>query len=325
MSRRFAIQAAAVIALVALMHGQAPGQPFPSKQVRIFVSQPAGTGPDITTRLYADAIGQSLGQRLIVENRIAGGGVAAAVALTQSPPDGHTLLLAMTGVHSFMPAIENWPFDPIRDFEAVTMLYASSGVFMVPAASPVTSMSALIALAQSKPGGANFGSPAHGSPAHLMGVLLARKAGVPMTHVPYRGGGAMLVDFLSGQIDFTSLSYVQAKSLVGDGKARALAVAGPERLPGLPQVPTLAEAGFGDVAIQSWFGIVAPKGTPDAVRARLREEFIKASNHPLVIKRMADENLHIRTGGSRDELVRLIADDIERLGPVVRALGLKAQ
>jgi len=321
MIHRIAAQAA-VAAAIGL--SAAHGQSFPNKPIKILVSQAAGSGPDTIMRLYADAMTRSIGPRVLIENRVAGGGVAAAVGLKQSPPDGYTLLLALTIVHTALPEVQKWPFDPITDFEPITPLYVSSGVLLVPASSHVRSMQDLATSAVSKPNGLSYGSPAYGSPAHLMGVLLQDKVATKMTHIPYRGGGALTVDFLAGQMDFTILSYGQAKPLLDQQKARALAVAGAARLADLPDIPTFAEGGFADVAVPSWFGIVAPKGIPSNVGHQLWEEFQKAVKDPLLAKRLKDENLQVLSGNAQD-LANMIRNDIEKLGPLLRAHGIRAE
>ena len=232
MIHRIATQVAVAAAIGLIGLAAAHGQSFPNRPIKILVSQAAGSGPDTIMRLYADAMSRNIGSRVLVENRTAGGGVAAAVGLMQSPPDGYTLLMALTIVHTALPEVQKWPFDPIKDFEPIAPLYVSSGVLLVPASSPARSMKDLATIAGSKPGGLSYGSPSYGSPAHLMGVLLQDRIGAKMTHIPYRGGSALAVDFLAGQMDFTILSYVQAKPLLEQQKARALAVA--SRAPGGP-------------------------------------------------------------------------------------------
>jgi tripartite-type tricarboxylate transporter receptor subunit TctC len=324
MIHRIATQVAVTAAIGLIGLAAAHSQSFPNKPIKILVSQAAGSGPDTIMRLYADAISRSIGPRVLIENRVAGGGVAAAVGLQQSPPDGYTLLMALTIVHTALPEVQKWPFDPIKDFEPITPLYVSSGVLLLPASSHASSMKELAMFAVSKPNGLSYGSPAYGSPAHLMGVLLQDKVGAKMTHIPYRGGSALTVDFLGGQMDFTILSYGQAKPLLEQQKARALAVAGPARLADLSDVPTFAEAGFADVAVPSWFGIVAPKGIPANVGLQLWEEFQKASKDTLVAKRMKDENLQVLSGTAQD-LASMIRSDIEKLGPLLKAHGIKAE
>jgi tripartite-type tricarboxylate transporter receptor subunit TctC len=302
----------------------APAQTYPSKPITILCGQPPGSGPDVMARLYGDVISRSFGQRIVVDNRVGAGGVVAAQTLTQSAPDGYTLLLVLGGMHTIVPAMQSLAFDPLKDFEFITLLYESNGLLLVPASSPAKSVSDVIAASKAKPGGASFGSPGVGSPAHLMGALLSEKAGSPMTHVAYRGGGPLFTDLLAGRLDFAFISPVQAKPQVEAGAVRALAVAGDRRIKWLPDVPTLGEAGFGEVAVPSWFGIAAPKGTPKAIVDRIHQEFLKASQDPLVIKRADEESVAILTGPT-EEITKILAYDYERLGRVVKAFGIKAE
>jgi tripartite-type tricarboxylate transporter receptor subunit TctC len=309
-------------AALALLAGAARAQDYPARPILILCGQPAGSGPDTMIRLYADAIGKNVGQRLVVDNRAGAGGIVAANALTQAQPDGYTLLVALGGMHTIVPALQHLPFDPINDFEFITLLYASSGLLLVPAASPAKSFGEFIAYVKAKPGGASYGTPGLGSPAHLMSAMLADRLGVPMTHIPYKGGGQIIVDLIAGRMDFTFISSVQAKPHVQEGTVRALAVGGPRRMDWLSDVPTLADVGLADVAIQSWFGVAAPKATPAAVTARIRDEFIKASDDPMIIKRAADDSVTIMTG-SKQEILQLLAYDYDRLGKAVRGFGIK--
>ena len=318
-SRRAVVCAAAALVL---LPKTAHAQDYPARPILILCGQPPGSGPDTMIRLYADVIGKSLGQRIVVDNRAGAGGIVAANALTQAQPDGYTLLVVLGGMHTIIPALQNLPFDPISDFEFITLLYASSGLLLVPAASPAKSFGEFVDYVRSKSGGTSYGTPGLGSPAHLMSALLADRVGVPMTHIPYKGGGQIIVDLVAGRMDFAFISSVQAKPHVQEGMVRALAVGGPQRLDWLPGVPTLADAGLPDVAIQSWFGVAAPKGTPATVTARIREEFIKASSDPQIVKRAAEDNVTIMTG-TKQEILRLLAYDYDRLGKAVRGFGIK--
>jgi tripartite-type tricarboxylate transporter receptor subunit TctC len=221
------VHAAAALVLFA---GVARAQDYPARPILILCGQPAGSGPDTMIRLYADAIGKNVGQRLVVDNRAGAGGIVAANALTQAQPDGYTLLVALGGMHTIVPALQHLPFDPINDFEFITLLYASSGLLLVPAASPAKSFGEFIAYVKAKPGGASYGTPGLGSPAHLMSAMLADRLGVPMTHIPYKGGGQIIVDLIAGRMDFAFISSVQAKPHVREGTVRALAVGGPRRM-----------------------------------------------------------------------------------------------
>lgn len=156
-----------------------------------------------------------------------------------------------------------------------------------------------------------------------MSVMLADRLAIPMTHIPYKGGGQIIVDLIAGRMDFTFVSSVQANPHVQEGTVRALAVGGPKRMDWLPDVPTLADLGLADVAIQSWFGIAAPNDTPAVVTDRIHEEFVKASNDPLIIRRAAEDSATIMTG-PRKQMLDLLAYDYDRLGKAVRGFGIKA-
>src|SRR3954464_14686497 len=160
-------------------------QAYPSKPVTILCGQPAGGGPDIMARVFADAMSRTMGQRVLVVNRTGASGILAAQALTQSAPDGYTLLLVLGSMHTMLPAMVSMPFDPVRDFEFISLLHASTGVMLVSTKNPARSLAEFIAYAKSKPGGVTYGTPGVGAPAHLMGALLSEATGTPMTHVPY--------------------------------------------------------------------------------------------------------------------------------------------
>jgi tripartite-type tricarboxylate transporter receptor subunit TctC len=302
----------------------AAAQSYPSKPVMIICSQPPGSGPDTMVRLYAEVISRNVGQRILVSNHPGAGGVLAAANVAKAPPDGYTLLLVLNGTHIMVPAMQSVPFDPIKDFEFITLLYSSSGVLIVPTASPAKSFAELLDLARTKAGGVSYGSPAIGSPSHLMGAMLSESTHIPMTHVAYRGGTPLLVDLIGGLLDFTFISSVQALPHIAQGQVRALAVAGSSRLSLLPDVPTLGQLGHGDGVVESWFGIAAPKGTPPDIIAKVNAEFMKASQDPVIIKRAEEDSVSLRTG-SPDEFLKLLNYDNDRLGSAVRRLGIKSE
>jgi tripartite-type tricarboxylate transporter receptor subunit TctC len=316
-------KAAAVVVTALFSQLPAQAQDFPTRPIVVLIGQPAASGPDIMMRLYGEVIGKSVGQRIVIDNRTGAGGIVAATALVQAPPDGHTLLIALGGMHTIIPAMQKMPFDPINDFNFITLFYSSSGLLLVPAASPAKTFADLAAHLKSKPNGGSYATPGIGSPAHLMSALLQEKLGVPMTHIPYRGGGQVIMDLLADRFDFTFVSSVQSKPHILDGKVRALAVGGPRRIDWLPDVPTLAELGYGDVTLESWFGIAAPKATPKPITDKIHNEFLKASQDPFIIKRAAEEGATIRTGPT-EEFTKLLMADYERLGAAVRRFGIRA-
>lgn len=307
-----------------LCSASALAQSYPSKPITILCGQPAGSGPDIMTRVFAEVMSQNMGQRVLVSNRAGSGGLIAAQAAAQAAPDGYTLLLVLSGAHTAVPAMQKVPYDPVKDFEFISMLYASSGVLMVNANNPAKTLAELIANARKSDDGLKFGSPAIGSPAHLMAALFGEALKIPVTNVGYRGGGQILTDLIGGLLDFTFTSSVQALPQIKQGQVRPLAVAGPVRLKQLPDTPTLAESGLRHVAIESWFGMAAPKGTPKEIIDRLNAELVKAAKDPAIIRRAEEDSVALRIGPPA-EIMKVLLDEADRLGGAVKRLNIKPE
>ncbi len=307
-----------------LISGSVLAQSYPSKPVTIICGQPAGSGPDIMSRIFAESMSQSMGQRVLVNNRTGSGGIIAAEAVAKAAPDGYTLLLALSGLHTTVPAMQTVPFDPIRDFEFISLIYSSSGVMLVSAKNPAKTLPEFFNYGRNKPGGVSYGSPAIGSPAHIMGALLAESTGIRMQHIGYRGGPQIMIEVISGLLDTTFTSSVQALPQIAQGQLRPLATAASSRLKLLPDVPTLAELGHGASAVESWFGLAAPKGTPNDILSRLGTEVAKASRDPATVKR-ADQDGVTLNAGSREDFIKLVGNDYDRLGRAVRRLNIKAE
>jgi tripartite-type tricarboxylate transporter receptor subunit TctC len=270
-------------------------------------------------------MGENLKTNVLIDNRGGGGGVPAAVAFKQVPPDGYSLFLANNGLFAIMPALtSNIQFDPVKDFAPVTPLFAFPSVLVVPAGSPAKSVKELVALSKTKAGGLNYGSQGVGSGGHILGEMLRQVSGVPMQHVPYRGAGPAVNDLVAGNIDFLFSSYVSAIGQVEAGKLRVLGWTAPKRSAALPNVPTMAEAGFTGTELEIWQGIVGPASMPAPLVRRLNEEFIKAAQAPEVVSKVAVQAVDITTS-SPEAFAKLIASDVARLGKVVRDAGIKAQ
>lgn len=297
----------------------AQAQTFPSKTIQMMVFISAGGVADLGGRLYAEKVGSSIGQRVVVENRPGGTGSVAAAALMQAPPDGHTVLLTAIAAHTIVPMMQRPPYDPIKDFQPVTLLFSTPMFLMVPVNSPVNSAAELVKLAAAKPSGLTYGSQGVGSSGHLLGAIFQGRSGAAMVHVPYKGSGPMLTDLLTSRIDFTFATFSTIEGQRQDLKI--LAVASPTRWEGLPDVPTMAEAGFPGVDYDTWFTLLAPKGTPDGVVEKLRSEFQKASQQKDILDKLNPRGLVVKTS-TPAEVTQLMISEADKYRPVIKALGL---
>ncbi|MGZ5835471.1 MAG: Bug family tripartite tricarboxylate transporter substrate binding protein, partial [Xanthobacteraceae bacterium] len=271
-----------------------------------------------------EVMGRNMGQRVLVVNQPGAGGTLAANTVAKAAPDGYTLLLVLGAMHTIVPAMQQLPFDPVKDFSFISLLYVSSGVLLVPPSSPAKDFGELAALLKKKGADASYGSPAIGSPGHLQGALLAEKLGVPAKNVSYRGGSQLMMDLTGGLLDFAFLSTVQSLAPIAQNQVRALAVGTAKRVTALPDIPTLAELGLGDVAVDSWFGIGGPKGTPPDIVEKINAELRAAAKDPVIIKRAEADDAGIITG-TPDEAMKLLLYDYDRLGVAVRRLGIKSE
>jgi tripartite-type tricarboxylate transporter receptor subunit TctC len=311
--------------LLVLAACAAQAQDFPTKPITIINPLTAGTGVDVMTRLYADAVARDTGQRVLVENKTGSGGIAAALAVKEARPDGHTLLVAHVGTQSILPALQTLPYNVLADFEPITELFYFPTYLVVPAASPAKTAADLIALAKTRPGGIRLASQGVGSGTHILGAIWQDLAKAPIEHVPYRGSGQLIPDLLAGRVDMSFISYVTIRELVADGKLRILAVASPTRWSGLPNVPTMAEAGYPGVDQDTWFGLAAPAGTPKVVVTKLFDLFVKASNDPALVKRANADGVTIATSKTPQTFAELWSSEGTRWGKIVRALNIKAE
>ncbi|KWR92216.1 Bug family tripartite tricarboxylate transporter substrate binding protein [Cupriavidus sp. IDO] len=287
--------AACIIALGLTQPGlaQAQAQAYPNKPIRLIVPFAAGGTTDIVARAVSDALGRELGQPVVVENRGGGGGVIGADALAKSAPDGYTLGIATVSTMATNPATNaRNPYDPIKDFAPVTNLVNVPNVLTVNPKVPAKTLKDFVALLKANPGKYSYASAGKGSISHLDGELFKDITKTDMVHIPYRGSGPALNDTLAGQVNAqfdnlpSSMPHIQA------GKLRALAVAAPKRVEGLPDVPTFAEAGMKDMNNMAWYGLVAPAGTPAAIITRVHDAAVKALQDPNARRRLADSGAY---------------------------------
>lgn len=323
MSARAAVVSVVLGALFAMPSAQA--QTFPSKPIRLIVPFPPGGVTDPVARMVGEKVGQSIGQTIVVDNRPGGAGIIGAQIARRSAPDGYTLFMGHSGTHTVNPHLyASLPYDPVRDFQPITLMMMTSHVLVVPESSRARSVAELVALARSQTGGLTYASQGVGAGGHLLGEMLAARTGARLQHVPYKGSAPALLDLLSGRVDLFFDAVITSAPHVKAGKLRALATASPRRARVLPEVPTMAEAGYPGIDLDFWFALFAPAETPqDAVR-RLHAEFVKALDGPEVAARFTEQGLDIVTS-SPEELRALIQADTGRLRKIVREAGVRIE
>ncbi|MEY9357542.1 tripartite-type tricarboxylate transporter receptor subunit TctC [Bradyrhizobium yuanmingense] len=297
---------------------------YPEKIIKIVVPFAAGGGTDIVARTTAQEIQTDLGKPVIIENKPGAGTIVGTQTVATSEPDGYSLLLA-TFAHAVNPSLyTKLPFDPHKDFAAVSLIARSFNVVVVNPASKINSISDLIAEAKAKPGKLNFGTFGIGTSAHLAGELFNAMANVKMTAVPYKGAAPAISDLLGGQIDVMFTTVASAASLVAAGQLRALAVTAAERSAAFPQLPTVSEAGLPGYAAESWYGLYAPAKTPAPVIARLTQAVAKAVQSGAFKKLSANEGL-IMVGSAPEELDRYVRQEEERWRKLVKDANIEVQ
>lgn len=313
-----------VLAGIALLapHG-AGAQGYPSQPVKMVVGFAAGGPTDIVGRLFAQKMTELLGKPMLVDNKPGAGGNVAAEAVARSQPDGYTLLLTHLATHVISPLIyAKLPYDVERDFEPVTQLIAVPNLMVVHPSVAASSVAELVALAKKSPGQLNFASGGSGTSGHLSSELFKALAGVDIVHVPYKGSAAALADLRTGRVQMMTENLQFLLPQVKSGVVRALAVTPATRVPAVPELPTVAEAGVPGYDVTSWFGIVVPRGTPAPIVERLNREFVLAVNSPDVQAKLAGMGA-IPVGSSASEFAAMMKRETAKWAPVVKAAGLR--
>lgn len=308
---------------LAALAGPALAQAWPARAIRIVVPAPPGGSTDIYTRIIATLMTEGLGQPVVVENRPSAGGVIGASAVARAAPDGYTLLACASSVLAIAPAIQpNSGFDPLRDFAPVSLIYASPLVFVGTRSFAPRTIAELIALAKAQPGRINLAYPGNGSTNHAAAALFNRAAGTDITLVPYAGNAAVVNALMRGDVDCAIDSIPTSGPLIREGVVRALAVAGTQRSPSLPEVPTVAESGLPGYEAIFWNGLLAPAGTPAEIVARLSAEVDKALRQPALSQQMRAAGAE-PAGGPPEVLARRLAADAETWGRVIREARIR--
>jgi tripartite-type tricarboxylate transporter receptor subunit TctC len=310
----------------ALVPWPAPAQTadgWPNKPLRFILPFPPGGGTDILGRLIADRMTASLGQPVVTENRGGAGGNVGAEAAARSAPDGYTIVLVAPSLAISPSLYSKLNYDPVKDFAPVSLVATVPNVMVTHPSVPANTLAEFIRFAKTKPGGMNFGSGGSGTSNHLAGELFNIVAGVKLVHVPYKGVNLAMNDVLSGQIHLVVIGVPAAAPHIKAGKLRALALVAPQRASALPEVPTVAEAGLPNFEVTTWYGILAPAGTPKPIVTRLNAELVKIMHAPEMKDRLATMATDPVTG-TPEEFADYIKREIAKWGEVVRQAGLKA-
>jgi tripartite-type tricarboxylate transporter receptor subunit TctC len=296
---------------------------YPSKPIRLILPFPPGGGTDILGRLVAERLGARLGQPVVIDNRGGAGGNLGAEAAAHSAPDGYTLLLAATTLAISPSLYKKLAYDPVKDLAPIGLVATVPNVMITHPSVPAKTLQEFIALAKSRPGELNFGSGGSGTSNHLGGELFNMVAGVKLVHVPYKGVNLAMNDAMAGNIQLVVIGIPAAAPQIKSGKLRALAVIAPQRSPALPDVPTVAEAGLPDFEVTTWYGLLAPAGTPRPIIARLNSELVRSMQAPDLKERLAGMGTDALTS-TPEEFATYIGREIAKWGDVVRKAGLQA-
>jgi tripartite-type tricarboxylate transporter receptor subunit TctC len=309
------------IASLASQTAMAQTETYPSRPVTFIVGFPPGSSSDIFARTVGARLAERLGKPFIIENKPGAGSIIAAQSVARAAPDGYTIMVAPSGTLSINPSLyKNLPYDPVKDFALVAHTANFPLILVINPALPANTVSDLIKL--SKERRLTYASSGAGTSIHLTGELFKTMAGIEMTHVPYRGPALAVTDIIAGHVDMIFSDPGTVVSLIKEGKIRALGVSTIERFPVLPDVPTIAEAGVPGFDSTSWHMMIAPKGTPDAIVNKLREEFKSIIATPDVKQTLLNAGLVGVASAGPDELRKFVDRETERWTKIVEQAGL---
>jgi tripartite-type tricarboxylate transporter receptor subunit TctC len=310
--------AAAALAALALA-GPAAAQGYPTRPIRLLVPFTPGGGTDILARIVAGRMSEGLGQQVVVENRPGGNTLVASEAVVRAAPDGYTLIMQTNNLAA-NPTLYRGriTFDTEKDLAPVSLVAGNPHVLVVHPSVPARTLPEFIALAKARPNTITFASAGSGTVNHLSGELLKMLAGIDIVHVPYKGSGSVMPDLLGGQVNALFAAMPTVTGHIRSNRLQAIAVTTPKRFRGLPDVPTIAESGYPGYDFSSWFGILAPAGTPRPVIDRLHGEIVRALKDPGVLERLADYEIF---GSTPEEFGAFIRSEIEKTAKVIKASG----
>ena len=301
----------------------AGAQGYPVKPVRLIVPYPPGGGTDIFARLVGAKLSETLGQPIVVEQRPGAAGVIGADLAAKAAPDGYTLVIGQASNLAInLSLMRKLPYDPTRDFAPITLVATSPNLLVVHPSLPVRTIRDLVVLAKSKPGAINYASAGNGSPGHLAAEYFKKVAKIDMVHIPYKGATPALIDVIAGQASLYFTSPIAAQPYVRSGRLRQIAVTSGMRFPPLPDVPTIAEGGYRDIDMTSWWGLLAPAGTAADIVDKLHAATVKALNTAEIRERLATQGAMVVTS-TPGEFAAYIKSEIAKWARIVSASGAR--
>jgi len=314
-----------ILAAVVACPAAVSAQDYPTKPIRLLIPTAAGGLMDVAARIAADYLGKAMGQRLVIENRPGSGGNLGVEAVVKAEPDGYTLGLIQIGNVAINPYVyPDMPFDPLTDVIPVAPVTSSAILVVAGANVPANNLKEFIALAKKEPGKLAYGSAGPGTAPHLAGEMFKSMAGVDILHVPYRGAGPAVNDTIGGHVQLTFVGWGAVRGPVEAGRLKVLAVAQPKRLAAAPQFPTSTEAGLPGYEFVTWFGVVAPKGTPRPIIDALVKNIHAMQDDPDVVRTLGESGLE-PLKETPEEFGARMHRDHDRFRDIVKAAGLKPQ
>jgi tripartite-type tricarboxylate transporter receptor subunit TctC len=306
----------------ALMIGAVQAQSWPTKPIKFIVPYPPGGGTDVIARIVQEPLAKELGQQVIIDNRGGAGGSIGSALAAQSPSDGYTVLFTLSS-HTINPSFyPRLPFDTERDFSPVVTIASLPQILVANPNFPAKNVKEVIEMAKAKPGSISYASVGNGSPGHLAGAMMATDAGVDMVHIPYRGGGPAITDVIAGQVPLLWVSIPAAAQFVKSGKVKGLAVSTVKRSAVFPDVPTMAESGFKDFEVDSWYAMFVPASTPKPIVERLNKAALKVLAQPEVKEKLLSQGAEA-VGDSPSQLGAVVKKEIAKWKQVVKAANIK--
>ena len=297
---------------------------YPTRPVRMIVAVPPGGPADTLARLVGPRLGEALGQTVVIDNRPGANGIIAYEMAARAAPDGYTFVLVAAGVAINPSLYRKVPYDPVKDFAAITQGIAVPNILIVHPLVPATSVRELVSVAKARQGELTFASAGNGTSGHLALELFRQSAKIDVVHVPYKGGGPALAEVIAGQVQALFSIALAATPQVKAGKVRALAISSADRSPVAPDLPTIAESGFPGFEVIGWFGWLAPAATPKEVVARLNRDIVSVLKQPEVRERLAGMST-VPVGNTSAQFGDFIRAERDKWGKVIRQAGIKLE